>query len=797
MLVEREFKLLIDGRAVDGVSGFDVINPATGQSFASCPKADEHMVGQAVAAAKAAFPAWSATPIDERADLVSKLADALEARAGEFASLLTSEQGKPLDQAMFEIMGSVFTLRGFAAMRPELKVLRDEGGNRVIEHRTPLGVVAAITPWNFPVILLMNKLGPALVSGNTMVAKPAPTTPLTTLLFGEICRELLPAGVVNIVCDQNDLGAALTGHPDVAKIAFTGSTATGKKVMAAAAGAIKRVTLELGGNDAAIVLDDVDPVQVAQKVYGGAMANAGQICVAIKRAYVPESIYDAFCDELARLAKDAVVDDGDKQGTQIGPLQNAMQFEKVKLLLADAKERGTVLAGGQALDRPGYFIPPTIVRDLDDDAPLVREEQFGPVLPVLKYRDIEDVIARANNSEFGLGGTVWGKDVERAKRVAMRVEFGHRLGQPAYGDRGRYPVPGCEAVRPWRRTRPIGSARIFPAACGQRGRAGGCRMNMVERFSTRLVPMQRRQLYWSELIGETFPGMAAVVPEGISASLARWSLGRIGLAHALSQRAHLTRKGAIDRGRNFVFHFQRRGSLTMTHKDQSVTARSGDVVIADDTQSYAIDVCGQNDCLILQIPEAMLGDRFASGSWHGQMLCPDDPHVGILRRMIEGLWRERDLLDRIDQDFDGIVASTARFACSGNRPSAAQDNAPGSPLEYALRNLPDPDLGTASISEATGLSARAVQKAFMRHSGLTPTAFIAERRLQRAAELLGRADERSITDIAFEVGFNDSAFFSRCFRRRFGEAPRQWRGRTSSSTDRSEATAENAFASVQ
>lgn len=420
----RTFKLLIDGQAIDGAAEFDVVNPATGTAFARCPRADSAMADRAVAAAKAAFPGWSATPIDERAAKVAALADALEARAGEFAGLLTAEQGKPLDQAMFEVMGSVFTLRAFAAMRPETRTLRDTAGKQVIEHRTPLGVVVAITPWNFPIILLMNKLGPALVAGNTMVAKPAPTTPLTTLLFGELCREMLPAGVVNIVCDQNDLGALLTSHPDVAKVAFTGSTATGKKVMASAAAGVKRVTLELGGNDAAIVLDDVDPVQVARKVYAGAMTNAGQICVAIKRAYVPEALYDAFCDELARLAREAVVDDGANQGTQVGPIQNAMQFEKVKALLADAAQRGTVLAGGEPLDRPGYFIPPTIVRDLDEDAPLVREEQFGPVLPVLKYDDLDAVIARANDSEYGLGGTVWGRDVARATDVAMRIDAG-------------------------------------------------------------------------------------------------------------------------------------------------------------------------------------------------------------------------------------------------------------------------------------------------------------------------------------------------------------------------------------
>jgi acyl-CoA reductase-like NAD-dependent aldehyde dehydrogenase len=422
--MDHEYRMLIDGELVPGVNVFDVVNPATAQAFAACPKADEALAERAIAAAKRAQPGWAATPVEERAALVNKLADALEARIGEFASLLTAEQGKPLDQAGYEIMGSVFTLRAFAAMRVEPKVLKDEGGNKVIEHRTPLGVVASITPWNFPLILLMNKLGPALVTGNTMVAKPAPTTPLTTLLFGELTQEILPAGVLNILCDQNELGPLLTGHADIAKVAFTGSTATGKKVMASSAGTVKRVTLELGGNDAAIVMDDVDARQVAQKVYQGAMTNAGQICVAVKRVYVPAPMYDEFCDELARLAKEAIVDDGSKQGTTIGPVQNKMQFDKVNALIADARERGTILSGGEAMDRPGYFIAPTIVRDLDDDAPLVREEQFGPVLPVLKYDDIEDVIARANDSDYGLAGTVWGKDVARATQVAMKIDTG-------------------------------------------------------------------------------------------------------------------------------------------------------------------------------------------------------------------------------------------------------------------------------------------------------------------------------------------------------------------------------------
>jgi acyl-CoA reductase-like NAD-dependent aldehyde dehydrogenase len=210
----------------------------------------------------------------------------------------------------------------------------------------------------------------------------------------------------------------------VAKIAFTGSIATGKKVMRSAADSVKRVTLELGGNDAAIVLDDVDPTAIAGRLFQGAMLNAGQVCIAIKRAYVPKSMYDAVCNELARLAKAAVVDDGLKQGTQIGPVQNKAQHEKLKELLADTARNGTIIAGGNALDRPGYFIAPTIVRDVPDDARIVQEEQFGPILPVLAYETIDEAIERANNSEFGLAGSVWGADLERAKRVAMRIESG-------------------------------------------------------------------------------------------------------------------------------------------------------------------------------------------------------------------------------------------------------------------------------------------------------------------------------------------------------------------------------------
>lgn len=419
-----DYKMLINGQLVVGDATMDVINPATGERLAICPRGSSAQMDAAIGAAKRAQPGWAARPLHERQAALVRLADDLDASSADFARLLTMEQGKPLAEATAEVAYTAAFMRYFATLGPRVDILEDGPTRRVELHRKPLGVVGAIIPWNFPLLLIAFKLPPALVTGNSIVVKPSPTTPLTALKLGELCANIFPSGVVNIVTDANDLGAHLSSHPDVAKISFTGSTATGAKVMQAAAETIKRVTLELGGNDAAIVLPDVDPAEVVPALFSGAFMNAGQVCLAIKRLYVHQDVYDEVCDRLAVLAHNAVVDDGLKQGAQIGPLQNRMQFDKVKGFLADAHAVGKVVAGGKPVDRPGFFIEPTIVRDVTDGDRIVDVEQFGPILPVIKFSDPEDALARANASPLGLGGSVWSKDIGRATDLASRMDVG-------------------------------------------------------------------------------------------------------------------------------------------------------------------------------------------------------------------------------------------------------------------------------------------------------------------------------------------------------------------------------------
>ncbi|WP_332772241.1 aldehyde dehydrogenase family protein [Phenylobacterium sp.] len=419
-----QFKLLIDGRLEDGDSTMEVINPATEESVATCPRASKAQLDKAVAAAKTAFPAWRDTPIAERRAALVAMADVIQANAPELARLLTQEQGKPIEAATGEVYGAAAFFRYFSTLDLPIKVLDDGPGRKVELRRRALGVVGAIVPWNFPMILMAFKVPAALLAGNTVVLKPAATTPLSTLRFAELVKDMVPPGVLNVIADANDLGGALTAHPDVNKISFTGSTETGKKVMAGAADALKRITLELGGNDAAIVLGDVNPEATAGKIFSAAFQNSGQVCIAVKRAYVHESIYDAVCDELARLADAAVVGEGLQQGVQMGPLQNKMQYEKVLGVIEDARKTGEIIAGGLAPEGKGYFIRPTIVRDITDGTRLVDEEQFGPVLPVIKIRDGEDALARANASVYGLGGSIWSNDLDVAYDLAGRMESG-------------------------------------------------------------------------------------------------------------------------------------------------------------------------------------------------------------------------------------------------------------------------------------------------------------------------------------------------------------------------------------
>jgi len=408
----------------DSAERLSVVNPSTGAVFADCPLTTAAMLGEAVAAARAAFVAWSASSFAQRLTCLASMADAIEARSADLVELLTLETGKPLAQSRMEVDRAVAMCRAMGSFEPRVAVVQDDALAHVEVHRRPLGVVAAIVPWNVPVMQVVNKIVPAIAMGNTIVVKAAPSTPLAALLIGEIICDLLPPGVVNIVSDAGDIGPLLVAHRDVALVSFTGSTATGKQVMAGAAQTLKRITLELGGNDAAVVLDDVDVKAVAAKLFRFAFFNCGQVCVSVKRIYAHTRIHDALCDELAALARAARVGPGSDPASEIGPLQNLRQYEATQRYLELAHRHGVVIAGGHVLPGPGYFVAPTIVRDISEGNPLIDEETFGPVRSVLRFSTVDEVIARVNAGCYGLGASVWSPDLARAHAVATRVEAG-------------------------------------------------------------------------------------------------------------------------------------------------------------------------------------------------------------------------------------------------------------------------------------------------------------------------------------------------------------------------------------
>lgn len=419
-----DFRMLINGEMVSGNETFPVINPALGEPFAEAPECSDDQLEAAIRGAQDAFPAWS-QDLPKRREMLMALGSAIQAKAPEIAKILTQEQGKPIDKATAEVMGSAIQVQIAAKLEIPTETIRDDDKGLIEVHRKPFGPVAAITPWNYPVAIAMGKVATALVAGNTVILKPSPFTPLSTLMVGEVIKDALPPGVMNVVSGRDPLGSKLTAHPTIRKIDFTGSVGTGKKVAAAAAPDLKRFTLELGGNDPAIVLPNANPKEIATRLFWGAFTNSGQVCTAVKRVYVHESIHDELVAQMAEIAESSKVGNGMDKGVALGPINNKPQFNRVKELVEDTVNiGGKIVTGGHAFDDRSFCFENTIITNVDDDSRIVAEEQFGPVLPFLTYSDINDAIYRANNTHFGLGASVWSSNIDEATEVASQLVCG-------------------------------------------------------------------------------------------------------------------------------------------------------------------------------------------------------------------------------------------------------------------------------------------------------------------------------------------------------------------------------------
>ncbi|MEO1248733.1 MAG: aldehyde dehydrogenase family protein [Pseudomonadota bacterium] len=417
----------IGGQLVGADDVFEVFNPATGEVIAHAPSGSREQLELAIATAKKAQPAWAALSWEQRSAYITAYADALEDHKDELITLLTTEQGKPRhSMATVEVDYAIYWVREVAKRKLEDEIIEDTDDHVVKVAHTPLGVVGAITPWNFPILLGLWKIAPCLITGNAMVLKPSPYTPLGTLRFGEIAQTVLPPGVLNVISGGNEQGQWITEHPDVSKISFTGSTATGKKVMASSSCNLKRVTLELGGNDPAIILPGTDYKPLIPTLFDAAYGNSGQWCIAIKRLYVHDSLHADFVKDFVAYAETKKVGNGMDPDSDLGPIQNIMQYEKLKSLFADVKaQRHKVPLGGEIDESlSGNFVPITVVDNPPEESRIVREEPFGPILPILSYSDVDDAVARANDTDFGLAASVWGPDREAAIEVANQLEAG-------------------------------------------------------------------------------------------------------------------------------------------------------------------------------------------------------------------------------------------------------------------------------------------------------------------------------------------------------------------------------------